>query len=458
MELDSQAVELNAALHEQQELRAELTARALRDDLTGLGSRNLLRDRLDAVTGAHALLLLDLDGFQDVNDLYGHAVGDTLLIAVAERLRQAVGDGLLVRLGGDEFAVLLVGERAAASTDVAWALVEAVREPFQLGERESLVTASVGVLRAAGPAGTVEALRKADMALYAAKGAGKNRVEVYSDALAEARDRRMRLIADLRRALADETLEVHYQPVVDLVTGAVTAVEALVRWPDGTRWIPPGEFIPIAEESGLIVPLGAWVLRRALADVRPWYEAYGIAVTVNVSGRQLREPDIADVVLDALEEQSLAGAALVVEITETVVVADVGAEAAAAREVLDRLRGEGVRVAVDDFGTGYSSLAYLRTLPVDVLKIDRAFVQDEDGRGDSTAFLQAIVQMARSLRLRTVAEAVETAAQADRLRDLLCPLAQGFLFARPMPAAELTALLARTGGRLESAAQPTRAA
>ncbi|BFU45089.1 putative bifunctional diguanylate cyclase/phosphodiesterase [Krasilnikovia sp. MM14-A1004] len=458
IQLDNQAVALNAALHEQQELRAALTAWSLRDDLTGLGNRVLLRDHLDAVTGPHALLLLDLDGFQDVNDLYGHAVGDTLLTAVADRLREAAGDGLLVRLGGDEFAVLLVQERAAAATDVARALVEAVREPFQLGERETMVTASVGVLSAAAPVGTVEALRRADMALYAAKGAGKNRVEVYADALAETRDRRMRLIADLRRALADEALAVHYQPVVDLDTGRVTAVEALVRWRDGTRWIPPGEFIPIAEESGLVVPLGAWVLRRALADVKPWFEQYGIAVTVNVSGRQLREPDIADVVLDALEARAMPGAALVVEITETVLVADVGPEAAAAHGVLDRLRGEGIRVAVDDFGTGYSSLAYLRTLPVDVLKIDRAFVQDEDARGDSTAFLQAIVQMARSLRLRTVAEAVETEAQAERLRQLDCPLAQGYYFARPMPASELTALLARTGGRLEGEAQPTRAA
>jgi EAL domain-containing protein (putative c-di-GMP-specific phosphodiesterase class I) len=241
--------------------------------------------------------------------------------------------------------------------------------------------------------------------------------------------------------------------VVELATGAVTAVEALVRWtPSGQPPVPPGEFIPVAEESGLIVPLGAWILRRALRDARAWHERYGMSVGVNVSGRQLREPGIAELILGELAAQQLPGSALVVEITETVVVAGTEPEAAAVLAVLDRLRQHGVRIAIDDFGTGYSSMAYLRTLPVDILKIDRAFVQESAGGTDPAAFLRAIVQMGRSLRLRTVAEAVETAAQASRLRQLHCTLAQGYYFSRPIPPEDLDALLERTGGRIQVAA------
>jgi EAL domain-containing protein (putative c-di-GMP-specific phosphodiesterase class I) len=331
-------------------------------------------------------------------------------------------------------------------------MVDALREPFVAGDRETVLTASAGTLIADGPLTPGEAFRRADLALYAAKEAGKNRVHAYSPELAANRDRRMRLIADLRRALAREEFVVHYQPVVELATGTVTAIEALVRWTaPGKPPVPPGEFIPVAEECGLIVPLGAWVLRQALCDVRAWYERYGVSVTVNVSARQLREAGIADLILGELAANRLPGAALIVEITETVLVAETGPEGAAVRALLDRLREHGVRIAVDDFGTGYSSLAYLRTLPVDILKIDGAFVQEPAGGSDPVAFLRAIVQMARSLRLRTVAEAVETSAQATRLRQLHCPLAQGYYFSRPIPAADLDALLSSTGGRIDLA-------
>nr|WP_240947768.1 bifunctional diguanylate cyclase/phosphodiesterase [Planosporangium mesophilum] len=447
-QLDEHALALSTALSEQQALREELTYRALHDSLTGLGNRALLHERLDAVTGPYGLLLLDLDGFKDINDAYGHPAGDELLVEVAQRLRATVTDGVLVRLGGDEFAVLL---EPAGARAVADAMVDSLREPFVSGDRQSELTASVGMLLADAPLPQGEALRRADLALYAAKAAGKNRVQEYTSALAADRDRRTRLITDLRRALAAEELTVHYQPVVELTTGRITAVEALVRWvPPGQPPISPVEFIPVAEESGLIGPLGAWVLRRALRDARMWHQRYGMSVGVNVSARQLREPGIAQLILDELAAQRLPGAALVVEITESVLVVNDGPEAAAVLAVLDRLREHGVRIAVDDFGTGYSSLAYLRTLPVDVLKIDRAFVQGSARGGDPAAFLRAIVQLGRSLGLRTVAEAVETPAQASRLLQMHCTLAQGYFFSRPIAADELGTLLAKTGGRFDT--------
>jgi diguanylate cyclase len=450
-DLDAQAVELSEALAEQQLLRDELTQRSLQDALTGLGNRALLSDRLHVTTGRHALLLLDLDGFKDVNDAYGHPVGDALLVAVAERLRGVVdSDAILIRLGGDEFAVLLEGAAADRAVELAESVVAALRPAFPVGDGHTEISASVGALVADDTLTPSETLRRADLALYAAKAAGRNRVQVYTAALADARDRRANMIADLRHALATEQFRVHYQPVVDLRTGAVTAVEALLRWtPPGRSAMSPAEFVPIAEDSGLIVPLGAWVLRRALRDASRWYRGYGLSVTVNVSARQLRELRFADTVLAALNEHELPGGALVIEITETVLVAEAGPEAATVRRQLDRLRQHGVRVAVDDFGTGYSSLAYLRRLPVDVLKIDSSFVQECTDSPDASAFLAAIVELAHSLKLRAVAEAVETKAQADVLRRVDCPLAQGYHFSRPIGADDLDTLLATMSGRTD---------
>jgi EAL domain-containing protein (putative c-di-GMP-specific phosphodiesterase class I) len=247
---------------------------------------------------------------------------------------------------------------------------------------------------------------------------------------------------------------VHYQPVVDLTSGRVTAVEALLRWsPDGTP-IPPDEFIPVAEQAGLIVPIGAWVLRRACRDVVGWYERYGIAVTVNVSGRQLREPEFVDTVVAALADSGLPGSALVLEITETVLVASTTAEANEVTARLSALRVLGVRIAVDDFGTGYSSLAYLRHLPVDILKIDRAFTTEATGAEltDEIAFTRAILELGSSLRLQSIAEAVETSEQADRLRELHCPLAQGYHFSRPLPAGDLDQILTLNDATLKETA------
>ncbi|WP_327005344.1 EAL domain-containing protein [Dactylosporangium sp. NBC_01737] len=450
-ELDAHALALGVALREQEALRQQLTHRALHDALTGLGNRALLQERLEhALTrtnAAHGLLLLDLDGFKDVNDSFGHPVGDALLMEVAARLLGEVDTAdTLVRLGGDEFAILLEDVPVLRVNAVGQAVVDALALPYQIGGRELSVTTSVGTLLVHAPTTPAEALRNADLALYAAKAAGKNRLAAYEPRLASERHEHMRLASDLRRAVANDEFTVNYQPVVDLSTGRVTAVEALLRWsPDG-RPVPPLEFIPIAEQYGLIVPIGAWVLQQACRDVRSWHDRFGISVTVNVSGRQLREPDFAQTVLSALRGADLPGSALILEITETVLVSS-STENDEVTVLLSALREEGVRVAVDDFGTGYSSLAYLRHLPVDILKIDRAFTP-EGGMAEEMAFTRAIVELGNSLRLSSIAEAVETPEQAERLRELDCPQAQGYHFSRPLPAEDLNEVLNAGNGIL----------
>nr|BFE62230.1 hypothetical protein GCM10020063_067560 [Dactylosporangium thailandense] len=457
LELDAHAVALGEALREQDTLRQQLTHRALHDALTGLGNRALLQERLEhaltRTSAAHGLLLLDLDGFKDVNDSYGHPAGDALLIEVAARLVGIVRvSDTLARLGGDEFAVLMEDADAERVAAAGRRIIDELGRPVTVHERELTVTASVGSLLFAAPATPSEALRNADLALYAAKAAGKNQLAAYEERLASERTEHLRIAADLRRAIAAEEFTVNYQPVVDLATGRVTAVEALLRWNRDGVAVPPLDFIPVAEQYGLIVPIGTWVLRRACRDVRTWYERFGIAVTVNVSGRQLREAGFAQTVIGALRDAGLPGTALIMEITETVLVS-AGASGSGADDVtatLTRLRAEGVRVAVDDFGTGYSSLAYLRHLPVDILKIDRAFTPG-GGMAEELAFTRAIVELGNSLRLSSIAEAVETPEQAERLRQLDCPQAQGFHFSRPLPAADLDEVLTASGGVLRGA-------
>ncbi|WP_432987764.1 putative bifunctional diguanylate cyclase/phosphodiesterase [Dactylosporangium sp. CA-233914] len=453
-ELDAHAAALGEALREQEALRQQLTHRALHDALTGLGNRALLQERLEHAlarsSAAHGLLLLDLDGFKDVNDTYGHPTGDALLMEVAARLLGVVGTcDTLARLGGDEFAILMEDADAQRVERVGRRVVEDLGQPFAVHERELSVTASVGSLLFATPTTPSEALRNADLALYAAKAAGKNRLTAYDPRLASERTEHMRIAAELRRAIAGEEFTVNYQPVVDLATGRVTAVEALLRWSRDGVAVPPLDIIPVAEQHGLIVPIGAWVLRRACRDVRTWYERFGISVTVNVSGRQLREPDFAETVIAALRDAGVPGTVLILEITESVLVS-AGSAADDVTALLTRLRAEGVRVAVDDFGTGYSSLAYLRHLPVDILKIDRTFTPD-GGMAEEMAFTRAIVELGNSLHLSAIAEAVETPEQAERLRELDCPQAQGYHFSRPLPAADLDEVLTASGGVLSRA-------
>jgi diguanylate cyclase (GGDEF)-like protein len=410
-------------------------------------------------SGRHVLLLLDLDGFKDINDTLGHPVGDELLICVAHRLLEELPeDATLARLGGDEFAVFFDDVPVAEAMRKAERLLALLGRPYRVGSRELFVTTSIGV--AVAEAGDVlctpsSVLRDADLALYAAKDAGKNRVMRFRPELRAARMDHERISTGLRRALANEELSVEYQPVIDLSTDTVVAVEALARWrpPEGPP-VPPSDFIPVAEDNGLIGEIGEWVLRRACRDARNWHDRYGIAVSVNVSGRQLVDPGFVSMVRGALRDSGLPPQGLILEVTESVLVATSSGQLAVTQ--LTALCEQGIRVAIDDFGTGYSSLSYLSELPVHIIKIDRSFLQqavDESDR-ENWAFTRAILELGRSLKLRAVAEGIETVEQADMLRRMRCPLGQGFLFARPVPPSVIddtlalsTTMLPDTSGR-----------
>ncbi len=428
------AVELQRSLGQRDALERELHHRAMHDPLTGLANRALLVERLDRATPGLGLLLLDLDRFKDVNDTLGHPAGDELLIEVARRLRSALPAAeVLARLGGDEFAVLW---HPAADDDTPHRVLACLRPAYQIAGRDVHVTGSVGLLTLDDQVTSADALRDADLALYAAKDAGKDQAAWFTLDLRVARDQHSELTAGLRRAEARDELTVHYQPVVRLADGRVSAVEALLRWTplDGGP-VAPTTFIPVAEATGLIIPIGWWVLRRACLEARRWFVEYGICVTVNVSGHQLREADFVDTVLAVLAETGLPGRALVLELTETTLIT-------ASAGGLDRLREHGVRVAIDDFGTGYSSLSYLVQLPVDILKIDRAFTGPPgQPAAHHWAFTRAILDLAERLQLDTIAEGVETSEQAATLRALDCPYAQGYLYSRPVPAARIDELL-----------------
>lgn len=450
------AAQLSQAIAEQGALQRQLTYRALHDPLTGLSNRRVLTDRMDRVRQGHgmpagrrgyALLMLDLDGFKDINDMLGHPTGDQLLIDVGRRLQSLVPlDDVVVRLGGDEFAVFLEDADAEAARQLAHAILEVLRSPYFVGGRELFLSASIGLLSIDAEAGLPEpsaGLRDVDLALYAAKTAGKNRVMEFEPRLRAARLDQARISAGLRNAVAHGELLLDYQPVVRLQDGAIVGIEALVRWRpgDADRLLAPAEFIPVAEKTGAIHSIGAWVLGQACRDARVWYAEHGVVMGVNVSGRQLDEPSFADTVLAALSAVDLPGSALVLELTESCLVATTEDPPQMAQ--LKRLREHGVRIAIDDFGTGYSSLAYVARLPVDMVKIDSSFTlnPDPDFARQKWALVQAILQLISSLDLAAVAEGIETWDQVDLLRDLGCPFGQGHLFSRPVPADRIDAFL-----------------
>jgi diguanylate cyclase (GGDEF)-like protein len=411
------------------------------DSLTGLPDRAAFLHRLSvAALGSTpvAVLFLDLDDFKVVNDGFGHDAGDRLLVEVAKRLRFAVRAGdMVARLGGDEFTIFCPG---LTDIEAVMAVARHVRAtlapPFEIAGQHRHVRASIGCRVAALAAGDdVETLlRDADSAMYQAKGAGKDRVEAFSEATRLRLLRRLRLEHELRDALAAETLAVHYQPQIDLRSGRMVGVEALVRW----REASPGEFIPLAEQTGLIGPLGAWVLQTACHDLRALH-ARGLApltVTVNVSTRQLEDPDFPQTVADILREARLAPASVCLELTETGLM-DAGETTLGALRALKEL---GVYVAIDDFGTGHSSLARLRRLPVEVLKVDRSFIDGLGTEPEDSAVVAAILSLAHAMGLHVIAEGVETPLQANQLIALGCTVAQGFLWSPAVPVAELPAL------------------
>ncbi|GAB1640009.1 putative bifunctional diguanylate cyclase/phosphodiesterase [Krasilnikovia sp. MM14-A1259] len=424
------------------QLAALLGRRSRSDGLTGLGNRARLQDDLDTVGRRdQVLLLVDLDGFRDLNDSFGDRIGDAVLVETARRLRAVLPDrATVVRISGDEFAVLADARDGSDGACVAQNILDGLHRPYRLpGIPARRIAASIGVVPLDANSPRRHALRDADLALRSARLAGGQQYAVYDAAVHAERLANTQLVADLHRALEDGEFTVHYQPIVALDTSEIVEAEALLRWTraDGTS-ISPGQFIPLAEQSGAIVAIGSWVLAQVCADLRALHREHGLSVTVNVSAQQLRDPKFAEHVLELLERNDVPGSALIVEITETVLVTSV-VDAATVTEQLQILRDHQVRIAIDDFGTGYSSLAYLRQLPVDILKMDGSFtaLQIEEGTERDLAFIRAIVELSHNLGLQTIAEAVETGAQADRLRELGCDLAQGYHFARPAPVAAL---------------------
>jgi diguanylate cyclase (GGDEF)-like protein len=422
------------------------------DALTGLANRALFLDRLRSLTAAGsplAVLFLDLDDFKLVNDGWGHETGDRLLCEVADRLRAAVRPGdLVARLGGDEFTVLcegVSGEREALV--IAGRLRESLEEPFEIAGQRRHVRASIGC-RVATQGGVAEALlRDADVAMYQAKDKGRNRIELYSEETRRRIVRRLELEQELRVALETGGLDVHYQPQVDLLTGRVAGVEALARWSHLRLGdIPPAEFIAVAEETGLIGPLGSFVLEQTCRQLAAWRsQGLKLAATVNVSAHQLDDPGFADDVARCIGAAGLPPSSICLELTESALMG-AGAEP---RHVLASLKGLGVYVAIDDFGTGYSSLASLKRLPVEVVKVDRSFVDGLGTDAEDSAIVAAILSLAHAMGLHVIAEGVETPLQAAELVALGCNVGQGFLWSAAVPAERLMALAAeleRAGG------------
>nr|WP_328666743.1 aminotransferase class I/II-fold pyridoxal phosphate-dependent enzyme [Streptomyces sp. NBC_00322] len=440
---------------EQRKLEQELTYRAFHDALTGLPNRVLLLERIERalLRGRRAstltcVLFVDLDDFKVVNDTRGHSVGDELLIAVARRLTGSLRvSDTAARLGGDEFAVLMEGAKEPAAAEVlAEQIIQSLTQPFRLSSGMVSLSASVGIASAQDSANAEELLEHADLALYAAKTAGKRQWRSYQAQLHTGMLERHELQASLESAIAAEAFHVRYQPIVEIATGEVAGFEALIRWPQDRRGlVPPDQFIALAEETGHIMPLGAWVLEHAAAHVAHWQQAVPrpepLNINVNVSARQFRDPGFLDQVRRVLDTSGLASGSLVLELTETVLMN----RDDQIRSVMRTLKELGVGMAIDDFGTGFSSLSYLREFPIDVLKVDKSFIDDISVDEQQVALVEGIVRIADTLGLQVIAEGIEEVEQRDRLAAMGCRFGQGYLFARPMTADQGEQLLRSAG-------------
>ena len=448
-------------ISERSALEAQLRKQAMQDPLTGLGNRALFRDRLEHALARSqrtpellAVLMIDLDGFKQVNDSLGHDAGDRLLVEVAQRLTDCLRAGdTVARMGGDEFAVLLEHADIEGPEVVAQRIVYRLRAPVDIDGKAIVTQGSVGVAMAStSTTGAEELLRNADLAMYVAKSKGKGIYEIFEREMHAAALDRVELESELREALRRRELTLHYQPVVELPGGRISGAEALARWEHPRRgMVSPAEFVALAEESGLVVDLGRWVLGEACRQAKHFQEAYPteppFSMAVNVAARQLTSPWLVDEVRKALIENHLPPSSLVLEITEGALMRD----AASIVPTLEALRALGVRLAIDDFGTGWSSLSRLRSFPVDKLKIDQSFISEIKSSGDDAPIVAAIVAMAHSLQLTTVAEGVETSEQLACLHEHGCEEVQGYLLSRPLPAERLLQLLGDPGGLLEPA-------
>ncbi len=441
---------------------------AERDSLTGAANRRMFQLALERILqggkrqakgdGVTAVLFLDLDDFKVVNDTLGHAVGDSLLVAVTERITKLVrSTDLVARLGGDEFAILTEDDPTLTrSRSMAARLVYELRAPFVLGDKHVVVTASVGIASARDAvAGAADLVRNADVAMYMAKANGKSGFAIFDPGMHEAMRERHELSVDLQRAVDLDQLGLMYQPIVHLATGALAGVEGLVRWFHPTHGlIMPDQFIELAEETGAILPIGRWVMRQACSEAARWLEDGSVDpdmfVSVNVSAREIQQLGFVDGVKAVLAESGLDPTKLMLEITETALLRATPATVA----TLHAVRALGVRTVIDDFGTGYFSLSHLRQFPVDSLKVAKEFVQDTDATSRSSALAGAIVAMGRSLGIDTVAEGIETKEQADRMRELGCSFGQGYVFAAPLQAADLLAGFGSATARAEAEVAP----
>jgi diguanylate cyclase (GGDEF)-like protein len=420
---------------------AKVVHLAHHDALTDLPNRTQLIAELRRAlqTGREfAVLSIDLDGFKPVNDRFGHPTGDALLVELAQRLRALVDPSdVVARFGGDEFVVHTTGCRPGQVESLCEALLKAAAAPFLINGAAVVVGASIGV--AFAPADGMQEddlLQSADAALYRAKQSGRGTYRFFSAEMDHQLQQRQMLLQDLRTALSHNQLVLHYQPFINAGTGGVTGCEALLRWQHPQRGlISPADFIPLAEETGLIVPIGSWVIEEACREAAGW--GGNQRVSVNVSPVQFRDRELPLRIAEALERTGLEPSRLEVEVTETVLVKD----AEAARVILEDIRALGVRIALDDFGTGYSSLSYLRSFPFDKIKIDRSFVDKLDQRPDSQVIVRAIIDIGTGLGMTVTAEGVESSLQAAQLRHTGCQELQGFLFSRPCPAADMPGLL-----------------
>ena len=450
---DGGGVATHEDVTEQRRIEARMQHMAHHDALTDLPNRVLLRERLEEALKGSApvgVLWLDLDRFKEVNDTLGHAVGDALLQAAAERLQSCVRDrDTVARLGGDEFAVVQTGAgQPLGATTLALRIIEAISAPYQISDHQIVVGASVGISVAPDDATDADLLlRNADLALYRAKNEGRGTYRFFEPGMDARMHARRQLELDLRSTLANDGFELHYQPVFNLDTNSITAFEALLRWTHPERGnIPPAEFIPLAEETGLIGAIGAWVLREACKQARTWPDS--IRVAVNLSPLQFKQNDLVQLVADALLSAGLAASRLDLEITETVLLENTDKTLA----TLHELHALGLRISMDDFGTGFSSLSNLRSFRFDNIKIDRSFIQGLGQSEQCSAIVQAVAGLGAGLDVTTTAEGVETADQLEWVRAFGIIEVQGFFLGCPVPAAEVERLIASTQVRARPAA------
>ncbi|WP_164203149.1 putative bifunctional diguanylate cyclase/phosphodiesterase [[Micrococcus luteus] ATCC 49442] len=453
-ELEQRVEDRTQLLHE---AHREMQMMAMQDPLTGLANRSALlaaiksaQDDDGGAASQPVALLLDLDAFKSINDTLGHDAGDQVLITVARRIRDAVRTtDVVARLGGDEFAVVMPATGADQAAVVGQRILAALKEPIDLPDRTIRCGASIGLSVGEAGGSAEDLLMEADVAMYASKAEGQNRLHVFEPGLLLVRRLRSQLLDDLRAAVKGEGLVLHYQPVIELETGRIEGVEALVRWQHPTRGlIMPDEFIPLAEDAGLISELGLWVLTTAVGQLRHWIDEAVVdstfSVRINISATDLQSLQFIEDVRGVLKETGVRPEQVVLELTEVAIVRGNELD----RYSLGGLRGLGVGIEIDDFGTGYSSISYLRRLPVDRVKVDRSLIEGLGTDPSQPALVAAVLQLVRACGLEAVWEGVETAEQAEQLRNLGCLSAQGYYFSKPVPPEQMRGLLAKAAGEV----------